>query len=154
MSHGTSTETAAASDCAPPVAPTPAPPSPLLPVPPAPKLSQHNRLIDLWHAMSEDDQALWRDMFASNKTLEAIRKELEKRLGILFVYDDQLEIFKRWEKEYQTRVEEAARQRLDQRLGLAPLPQSDPAAARNAFLAKAYARAIATGDFDLSLIHI
>jgi hypothetical protein len=101
--------------------------------------------------MSEDDQAFWRDMFASTKALKDIRTELYQRLDIAFLYDDQLEIFKRWEKEYQTRVEEVARQRLDQRLGLAPLPQSDPAAAREAILNKAYARALATGDFDLGL---
>ena len=153
MSHGTSTENAAASDCAPPPALPPGapPPAPAPTLPPAPKPSQHNRLIDLWHAMSEDDQALWRDMFASNKSPDDIREELRKRLDVLFVYNDQLEIFKRWEKDYQTRVEEAARQQLDQRLGLAPLPQADPAAARHAFLNKAYARAIATGDFNLGL---
>ncbi len=141
MSNGTSTETAAASDCA----PAPA----LPPALPAPKPSQHNRLIDLWHAMSEDDQAFWREMFASNKNPDDIREELRKRLDVLFLYNDQLEIFKRWEKAYQARAEEAARQRLDQRLGLTPFSLANPAAAREAFLARAYARAIATGDFDL-----
>ena len=155
MSNGTSTATAAAPDCAPPPALPPGPPppapaaAPAQSLPPARKPSQHNHLIDLWHAMSEDDQAFWRDLFASNKALKDIRTELYQRLGIAFLYDDQLEIFKRWEKEYQTRVEEAARQQLDQRLGLASLPQSDPAAAREAFFAKAYARALATGDFEL-----
>ena len=117
MSNGTSTKNAAASDCAPPGAPTPAPSPTLPPALPARKPSQHNHLIDLWHAMSEDDQAFWRDLFASNKALKDIRTELYQRLDIAFLYDDQLEIFKRWEKEYQTRVEEAARQQLDQRLG-------------------------------------
>ena len=123
MSDGTSTENTAAPDCAPPPALPPGPPptapaaAPAQSLPPAPKPSQHNHLIDLWHAMSEDDQAFWRDLFASNKALKDIRTELYQRLDIAFLYDDQLEIFKRWEKEYQTRVEEAARQQLDQRLG-------------------------------------
>jgi len=153
MANGTSTETAAETACAPP--PPGAPPSePSLAPPPAllaPQPSQLNRLIDLWHAMSEDDQAFWRDMFASNKTPDDIREELRQRLDVLFLYNDQLEIFKRWEKDYQARTEEAARQRLDERLGLTPFSLSNPAAAREAFFAKAYSRAIATGDFDLGL---
>ena len=130
--------------------PTPTP-STTPPTTPVASVSPHHLLKKLWYRLSDDDQAYWKDLFASPTPGPEIRRQLAAIYGIKLLFDHELARFLRWEHNWQIAVEETERLKDDDLFGRALNPDTSRPAVRDACLVRTYRRAQVTGDFALGL---
>ena len=113
--------------------------------------SEMTRLKIRWDQLPEDDQDYWRDLFASDLSLEKIRELIREKLNINLRFDNQVARFRTHVEKQDERADEMARAAAEVKDFQAMNPDLTVEEIRTEIFRRAYLRVLGLGDFTLGL---